>query len=163
MALRWDWIDFGAGSVTIPPNVTKNGEPKLFPFDVLPELAELLRARRAVTDAVIRETGKRVPFVFTDGGRPIPYKKLLTAWHAACEAAEVGRRMLHDFRRTAARNLRRAGVDEGTIMKLCGWETRAMFDRYNIIDERDLRAGVGKLARVTVESHSEGSAGQGSR
>ena len=49
-----------------------------------------------------------------------------------------------------------AGVDEGTIMKLCGWKTRAMFDRYNIIVERDLRAGVAKFARVTVASHSEG-------
>lgn len=43
-------------------------------------------------------------------------------------------------------------------MKLCGWDTRAMFDRYNIIDERDLRAGVKKLARVTFESHSGTSA-----
>lgn len=163
LALRWDWVDFDAGSVTIPPNVTKNGEPKMFPFDVLPELAELLGQRRAATNAVIAETGKRVPFVFTDGGRPIPYKKLLTAWHAACEAAEVDGRILHDFRRTAARNLRRAGVDEGTIMKLCGWETRAMFDRYNIIDQRDLRAGVRKLARVTVESQSGGADGEEAR
>ena len=45
-------------------------------------------------------------------------------------------------------------ISEGTIMKLCGWKTRAMFDRYNIIDERDLRAGVQKLAGVTVGSHS---------
>ena len=55
-------------------------------------------------------------------------------------------RIAHDFRRTAARNLRRAGVDEGTIMKLCGWKTRTMFDRYNIIDSRDLNAAVAKLA-----------------
>jgi hypothetical protein len=26
-------------------------------------------------------------------------------------------------------------------MELCGWRTRAMFDRYNIIDEVDLAAG----------------------
>jgi hypothetical protein len=36
-------------------------------------------------------------------------------------------------------------VDEGLIMKLCGWKTRAMFDRYNITDEDDLAAAVGKL------------------
>jgi integrase len=161
LGLRWDQVDFAAGTVTIPPHVTKNGEPKLFPFDGLPELADLLRGRRAATNAVIAETGKRVPVVFHDGGHPIPYKKLLKAWHAAGTAAEVEGRFLHDFRRTAARNLRRAGVDEGTIMKLCGWQTRKMFDRYNIIDERDLRAGVQKLAGVTVElqsGQSEGSA-----
>ncbi len=34
------------------------------------------------------------------------------------------------------------GVSEGEIMKLYGWRTRSMFDRYNIIDEADLAAAV---------------------
>jgi len=33
-------------------------------------------------------------------------------------------------------------VSEGEIMRLCGWETRSMFDRYNIIDEADLASAV---------------------
>jgi hypothetical protein len=32
-------------------------------------------------------------------------------------------------------------------MDLCGWRTRAMFDRYNIIDEQDLAAAVAKRFR----------------
>jgi integrase len=51
---------------------------------------------------------------------------------------------VHDLRRTAARDFRRHGVSEGEIMKLCGWKTRAMFDRYNIIDEIDLAQAVAK-------------------
>ena len=53
-------------------------------------------------------------------------------------------RLVHDLRRTAARDFRRRGVSEGEIMKLCGWKTRAMFDRYNIIDEADLAEAVAK-------------------
>ncbi|HEY8165797.1 MAG TPA: hypothetical protein VIF83_09625 [Gemmatimonadaceae bacterium] len=46
------------------------------------------------------------------------------------------------FRRTAARDFRRAGVSEAEIMRLCGWKTRDMFDRYNIIDSADLSRAV---------------------
>ena len=47
-------------------------------------------------------------------------------------------------RRTAASDFGRAGVNEGVIMQLCGWRTRSMFGRYNIIDVADLPASVAK-------------------
>ncbi len=43
-----------------------------------------------------------------------------------------------------------SGVDEGTIMALCGWKTRAMFDRYNIVNDADLAAAVAKRYNGTV-------------
>ena len=52
----------------------------------------------------------------------------------------------HDFRRTAAHNLIRAGVPQHLVLQLCGWKTDAMFRRYAIVDERDLRSAVEMLA-----------------
>jgi integrase len=62
--------------------------------------------------------------------------------------AGVPWRLVHDFRRTAARNLSRAGVAERVIMELCGWKTRSVFDRYRIVAEQDLADGLAKLARL---------------
>jgi hypothetical protein len=58
----------------------------------------------------------------------------------AAEAAPTG-----DHLRSAAYGSERheaSGVSEGMIMKLCGWKTRSMFDRYNVIDEGELTTAV---------------------
>lgn len=68
--------------------------------------------------------------------------------------------LVHDLRRTAARDFRRAGVSEGVIMKLCGWDTRSMFDRYNIINEEDLAQGVAQRFNGKRAANTEGAANE---
>jgi integrase len=156
--LRWSNVDAAAGIIRI--DTTKSGEPRTLPYSVLPALADLIAHRRDVTDQVQRRRGIVVPWVFHRNGERIRYWR--RAWTSACIAAGLGQeirdpatghlvgkvalRVPHDYRRSAARNLSRAGVPEGVIMKLCGWKTRSVFDRYRIVAERDLAEGLAKLA-----------------
>jgi integrase len=67
-------------------------------------------------------------------------------------------RLVHDLRRSAARDFRRAGVSEGEIMRLCGWKSRTMFDRYNIIDQADLTRAVARRFSGVQSDNGKGTA-----
>ena len=54
----------------------------------------------------------------------------------------------HDFRRTAVRNLERAGVSRSVAMQLTGHKTEAVYRRYAIVSEGDLGAGLEKLGQL---------------
>jgi integrase len=83
-------------------------------------------------------------FVFTrSNGKRV--KDFRTTWENACEAAGVPGLLFHDLRRTAARNLRRAGVPETIIMKIGGWRTRSVFERYAIVSRTDIADAMRKL------------------
>jgi integrase len=126
---------------------TKNDEGRTFPFDVLPPLAGVLQAQRALVEEVQRRLGAVIPWLWvrSDGSRIC---KIDEAWRAACKQAGYPGRLFHDFRRTAARNLVRAGVPEHHAMKLCGHKTAEIFRRYAIVNEADLRVGVTRLAAL---------------
>ena len=140
--LRWESVAFDAGEVRLDPGTTKTGEGRVFPFTA--GLRMLLTRRRAITDRRERELGRSIPHVFT---RPTghPVGSFIKAWATACRAAGVPGRVLHDFRRTAVRNLVRAGVAERIAMQMVGWKSRQMLDRYHIVSAADLVEAARKL------------------
>jgi len=146
LPLRWAQVDLSAGVVRLEPGTTKNREGRTFPVAALPELAELLKSQRVLTDEEERRQGAIIPWVFHRGGQRI--RDFRDAWARACKRAGLVGMIPHDFRRTAVRNLERAGVPRSVAMKLVGHKTESIYRRYAIVSERDLAEGVAKLASL---------------
>src|SRR5262249_9348355 len=99
-------------------------------------------------------TGQIIPWVFhRRGGQPV--LEFRQAWNTACTKAGVPGRLFHDLRRTAVRNLERAGVPRSVAMKLTGHKTESIYRRYAIVSESDLAEGVRKLAAIHGQLGSE--------
>ena len=141
LPLRWEQVDWDAGEVRLEPGTTKNGEGRTFPFQCLPELETLMRAQH---DARL-QAGHLVPWVFHRDGKQL--KEIRGAWTGACGRAGLEGALFHDLRRSAVRNLERAGVSRSVAMKLTGHKTESVYRRYAIVDATALSEGVEKLAR----------------
>lgn len=146
LPMTWAQIDFHAGILRLEPGTTKNDEGRQFPFHILPELADALKNQWDETKALEQATGQIIPWVFHRNGKPM--KGFRFAWINACQKAGCPGLIPHDFRRTAVRNLERAGVSRSVAMKLTGHQTESVYARYAIVDERDLAEGVKKLAAL---------------
>ena len=127
LGLTWEEIDEAGGVIRLSPARSKTLVGRILPISQ--PIAEAIARRRARRDP-------DSPLVFHRDG--IPVRRWRTTWRTACQAAGVPTRFLHDCRRTAARNLIRANVPERVAMLLTGHKSRAIFDRYNIINEQEL-------------------------
>ena len=130
-------------------------------FPLIPELRAVLAVQRARVEALQKATGQVIPWVFCrDDGAPVgDFKK---AWTTARTKAGVPGRLFHDFRRTAVRNLIRAGIPETVAMKLTGHRTRAVFQRYAIVEEGMLQEAGLRLAAAGLARDESGKDKRGS-
>ncbi len=158
-SLRWEDVD--SDIIRLRGENAKNGEARAVTLDG--ELAELIERRKFARQVKANGGVMLAALVFHNDGDPVgDFRK---AWATAAAAAGLGQficrsckqpvnghkceqcktdakyvgRIFHDFRRTAVRNMVRAGVQERVAMSISGHKTRSIFDRYNIVNEADLR------------------------
>jgi integrase len=143
-AIRWPQVDFEAGLITLDKGETKNDDPRSVPI-LDGDMGDLLRAAKKERD----EKWPTSPWVFSRGGeRIIDFR---WAWDEACKRAGVPDLNFHDLRRTAVRNMRRAGIPQVIRMKISGHKTDSMERRYNIVDAEDLN-----MARELLQNRRKG-------
>jgi integrase len=152
LPLQWRQVDRQAGEVRLDAGTTKNDEGRMFAYAEIDELRDLIEERWAAHRALAAK-GRISPYVFhgevksrrTGATEIRPIKAFTKAWSTACRMAGCPGRIPHDLRRTAVRNLIRAGVPDSVAMKITGHKTRSVFERYNITSKSDLTEAARKL------------------
>jgi len=142
--LKWNQVDVDQGIVRLEPGEAKNDEGRTVYLDE--ELKEVFNRQWEGR----KKSGNLNRYVFPGKDGKGNIRDFRGAWDKACQDAGIGKRLFHDFRRTAIRNMIRAGVPEKVAMMVSGHKTRSVFDRYNIVNDTDL-----KLAAKKQEAYLE--------
>jgi len=113
---------------------TKTKDPRLVPMtpEVYESLTELSKVRSLTTNHVFLYEGK-------------PLNGIKRAFGTALRRSGIENLRFHDLRHCAATNLRRAGVNTITAMRIVGHKSERMHRRYNSISESDLLKAASKL------------------
>jgi integrase len=143
IGLTWDRVDFKAGMTRLRPEDTKTEEARLIPLtsDLTPLLRDLYKVCYLYEKHVFLVKGQSV-------------NSVKTAFKAACRRAKIEGFKFHDFRHTAVTNMRRAGIDHLTIMRITGHKTLEVFKRYNSFLEGDLREAASRFNTYLTLAHS---------
>jgi integrase len=135
-------VNLKAREIRLSPAQTKNRDGRVIGYGWHGELAALLERRSKVC-------ASEYVFCWPSGHRYAGRRvvDLTKPWKKACADASVPGRPFHDLRRTAVRNMIRAGVPETVAMTISGHRTRGMLDRYNITSTDDTREALRLVGR----------------
>jgi integrase len=130
--LRWDQVDLEAREIRVERSQAKGKKPRTIPIyaDMIEWLEWQLRKR-------VNE------LVFHYQGRPLG--EHLRGWSNACEKAGLAGLHFHDLRRSAVRNMERAGLSRSQAMAISGHRTESVYKRYDIVDASELSGAAEKL------------------
>ncbi len=134
LGLTWSQVDMKAGVVKLAAQDTKTEEPRtvFLTSRVQEALASLPRYLKSDSVFTNPETGKA-------------WNDIRKMFRRVLKAAGLTAIWFHDLRRSFVTNARRRGVPESVVMKMSGHRTRSVFDRFNIVEEDDLREAVKRI------------------
>jgi len=137
LSLKWSQVDLASAKLSLTPIQTKTEVSRVayLPPDLLVLLKEAKKRIEAEYPGCIWVCQWR-------GERLVSIHR---SWKTACRRVGLEGLLVHDLRRTAVRNMVRAGIPEKVAMAISGHKTRSVFDRYNIVNEADLEMAAGRL------------------
>jgi integrase len=147
--MKWEQVDLENRIIRLEVGTTKSDEGRIIPLDN--ELHAIVKQKRREWMA----NGCTLDYIFPNRDGTGQIRQIRRAWLAACKKAGIGKRLFHDFRRTAIRNMIRAGVPEQVAMKISGHKTRSTFERYNIVNERDVQEAMIKTGEYLKGQKTE--------
>ena len=151
-SLKWSQVDRELGIVRLEVGETKNDEGRTIYLD--DEVREVFAAQWEK-----RKTAKKlIPYVFLNRKGDDRLKRFYKTWRKTCLDVGISVKIFHDFRRTAIRNMVRSGISERVAMMISGHKTRCVFDRYNIVNDQDLKLAAQKQSAYleSLDRHNLG-------
>jgi integrase len=150
--ILWSQVDLEDEIIVLEHGDTKGKVGRYLP--VYGEMLTALKKQKALRDSEYPETEhvffwQKEDVVFGHGGtRTVPgghIKKFDASWKSAVKRAGYPDLLFHDLRRSATRNMRKAGIDQALRMKISGHKTDSMERRYNIVDVQDIKEAGRKM------------------
>ena len=156
-SLDWKQVDLIQGKLYLRSEDTKTDCPRV--LYLTGDLLQVLMQWKQRCE----QKWPQCPWICHRGG--IRLQKFARSWRKACQRVALGKmvtnedgknvwqgKIPHDFRRTAVRNMLRAGIPEKIAMAISGHKTRSVFDRYNIVNESDLQAAAERLTAYSASA-----------
>lgn len=176
LPLTWDKVNLIDGKITLEAGTTKNNDSRIIylagelyetlanqktlrdgkypdcPFVFFRDGQEI-RSFKAAWTTALKKCGYRPSFKCKECGTVTELPGSMKPVELTCKACGAGNlkkhdKLVHDLRRTAVRNMVRAGVPERVAMMISGHKTRSVFDRYNIVNEADLKSASEKVTAL---------------